>query len=55
MSQPETTTPAVEISFKAAWDVWRIDIRFDALEPEIKAAIRCGFIAGWRARAAQDV
>lgn len=45
-----TAEPPVEIGFKAAWDVWREETRFDDLAPEVRAGVRLGFIAGWRAR-----
>lgn len=48
----QTTTDPIDVSFKAAWDVWREDTRFAELAPELRAAIRCGFVAGWQARGA---
>ena len=44
--------PPVEISFKAAWDVWCEEHDIQAHKPDVRAAMRVAFVAGWRARGA---
>lgn len=36
--------------FRSAWDAFRAKGDFDALPPEQRAAVRIGFVNGWRAR-----